>query len=384
MLSLWTDAGSAVGRVVISKSSIAIDGVSGFDGSNGQWLKPPTLNNHSLSCNDIATYLTAGEGQGSAVEGEGAPSDKQTEDPTGQSRRDGGVEVGLEIDGGAVDATVAVDRGEDGGVALVGGQGRVLDKEELGADLQGIVGGLAAVHPDGGTVGDLLRSGQAVIGDREANPFDHIPQGCIVGGVQNHLVAGDGGARGAGHGVDGLAAMEEGQLVALEKGGVVVDDSLGELRHGSCRSDGEGAEADATYKDVGGVLGHADARQGATRNLIGCEDGATVKSHCFGDVHLDDTKVGLDEGIVDAHVRGQFLEATAQHAVELLVDGTEIRPLGADVHLLLAAARRDGFDRGFADDGTHFGLAVDVLAYLAPNLCVYSENFCHNVFPFCF
>ena len=66
-------------------------------------------------------FLTGGEGQGAAVEDEGSPSDEQTEDPTGQSGCDVGVEFGLEIDGGAVDATVAVDRGEDGGVALVGG-----------------------------------------------------------------------------------------------------------------------------------------------------------------------------------------------------------------------------------------------------------------------
>lgn len=68
--------------------------------------------------------------------------------------------------------------------------------------------------------------------------------------------------------------------------------------------------------------------------------------------------VGLDKSIVDAHVRGQLLEAAAEHAVELLIDGTEIRPLGADVHLSLAAARCDGFDGSFADDGAHLGLAV--------------------------
>ena len=53
MLSLGADAGSAVGRDVISKSSIAIDGVSGFDGFNGRWLKLPT---HDNPCFD----LTAG------------------------------------------------------------------------------------------------------------------------------------------------------------------------------------------------------------------------------------------------------------------------------------------------------------------------------------
>ena len=155
MLSLGADAGSAVGRDVISKSSIAIDGVSGFDGSNGRWLKPPTLNNHSLSCNDIATYLTAGEGQGSAVEGEGTPSDEQTEDPTGQSGSNG-VEFGLEIDGGGVDAAVAVDRGQDSRIALVSRQCGVLDIEELRADFQRAIDTLTAVYPDSGTVGYLL------------------------------------------------------------------------------------------------------------------------------------------------------------------------------------------------------------------------------------
>lgn len=155
-----------------------------------------------------------------------------------------------------------------------------------------------------------------------------------------------------------------------------------ELRHGGCRGDGEGAEADAAHKDVGGVFGHADAGQTATGNLVRREDGAAVKSHRFGDIDFDDTKIGLDEGIVHAHVRGQFLEASAQHRVELLVDGAEVGPLSADVHLLLAAARRDGFDRGFADDGTHFGLSVDVLAYLATDLCIDSEYFCHCVVPF--
>ncbi len=96
-----------------------------------------------------------GEGQSSAVEGEGAPSDKQTEDPTRQSRRDG-VEFGLEIDGGGVDAAVAVDRGEDGRVALVSGQCGVLDIEKLCADFQRAIDTLAAVYPDGCPVGYLL------------------------------------------------------------------------------------------------------------------------------------------------------------------------------------------------------------------------------------
>ena len=53
--------------------------------------------------------------------------------------------------------------------------------------------------------------------------------------------------------------------------------------------------------------------------------------------------------------------------------------MGADVHLALGTQRGDGFDGGFADDGTDFSLAVDILTHLAPNLCVDSENFCHCV-----
>ena len=79
--------------------------------------------------------LTLGElgGEWSAVEGEGAPSDEQTAE--GQSRIEGRGEVGLEIDGRAIDATVTVDRGGESGRGLVGGEAGVLDIEELRADL---------------------------------------------------------------------------------------------------------------------------------------------------------------------------------------------------------------------------------------------------------
>ena len=76
---------------------------------------------------------------------------------------------------------------------------------------------------------------------------------------------------------------------------------------------------------------------------------------------------------------GQFLEATTQHRIELLVYGAEVGPLSAIVHLALCAQRGDGFDRGLADDSADFGLAIDILAHLAPNLCVDSEYFCHCV-----
>ncbi len=176
--------------------------------------------------------------------------------------------------------------------------------------------------------------------------------------------------------------MEESELIALEKRCVVVDDGLRELRHGSCCGDGESAEGHAADQLVIAVFCHADAGQRTTRNLIRCEDGAAVEFHPLGDVHLDDTEVGLDEGIIDGHLRRQLLEATAQHRVELLVDSTEVGPLGADVHLALCAQRCDRLDGGLADDGTDFSLAVDILTHLATNLSVDSENFCHCVLLF--
>ena len=317
------------------------------------------------------------------MEGEGSPSDEQTEGPTRQSGR-GGVEFGLEIDGGGVDAAVAADRGQDSRAALVSGQCRVLDIEELRADLQRTIDTLTAVYPDSGTVGYLLRSGKAIVSDGEAKLFHDVPQRRVVGSVEHHLVAFDRGTRGAGHSIDRLLTMEESELIALEKRSVVVDDSLRELSHGGCCGDGERAEGHAADQLVVAVLGHADAGQGTTRNLIGREDGPAVELHPLGDIDLDDTEVGLDEGVVDRHVRRQFLEATTQHRVELLVDSTEVGPLGADVHLALCAQRSDRLDGGFADDSAHLGLTIDVLTYLATNLSVDSKNFCHCVFPFFF
>ena len=93
-----------------------------------------------------------------ATEDEGAASVEQSAEG-GQSGRDGvdADDLGLEIDGGGVDATIAVGSGGEGRASLIGGEGRVLDEEKLGADLQGAVGSLAAMHPDGCAVGDLIR-----------------------------------------------------------------------------------------------------------------------------------------------------------------------------------------------------------------------------------
>lgn len=320
-----------------------------------------------------------------ATEDEGASSVEQSAEG-GQSGRDGieAYDFGLEIDGGGVDAAVAVGGGGEGGATLVGGKGRVLDKEELGADLEGAVGSLAAMHPDGGAVGDLLRGGEAVVCHGEANPIHDIPELGIFGGVEHYLVATDGGTRGARHGIDGLDAMEEGELVALVESVVVVDDGLRELADGGVGVDGEGTQPDATYKDVGGVLGHADAGEAATRNLIRCEDGAAVEPDGLGDINLDHINVGLDKGVEDGHLRRQVLVATAQHAVELLVDCGEVAPLGATVHLSCAASRDGGLDGQLTDDGTRAGLAVEKLAYLTTDFSVCSKDFSHCVFPFCF
>lgn len=111
-----------------------------------------------------------------ATEDEGASSVEQSAEG-GQSGRDGieAYDFGLEIDSGGVDAAIAVGSDGEGRASLIGGKGRVLDEEKLGADLQGAVGSLAAMHPDGGAVGDLLRGGEAVVGHREANPIHDIP-----------------------------------------------------------------------------------------------------------------------------------------------------------------------------------------------------------------
>ena len=313
-----------------------------------------------------------------ATEDEGASSVEQSAEG-GQSGRDGvdADNFGLEIDGSGVDAAVAVGGGSEGRASLIGGKGRVLDEEELGADLQGAVGSLAAMHPDGGAVGDLLRGGEAIVGYGEANPIHDIPEFCILGGVEYDLVATDGGTRGACHGVDGLDAVEEGELVALVESVVVVDDGLRELADGGVGIDSEGAQTDAAHKDVGGILGHADAGETATRNLIGCEDGAAVEPDGLGDIDLNHVDVGLNEGVEDGHLGRQVLIAAAQHAVELLVDGGEIAPLGTAVHLSCAAARSYWLDGQLTDDSARAGLAVEQLAYLAADFSVCSKDFCH-------
>ena len=277
------------------------------------------------------------ERQPMASEDEGSASEDKAGASQSGSRRQCRVEDWLEIDGPGVHAAVAVDGGVDGGIALVGGEGGVLDIEELCADLEVALSVLAAVHPDGCAVGDLLGGCHAVVLHGEAELSDDIPEGCLVGGVEDDLVTADGGAGYAGDGVDGLYAVEEGELVAFEEGLVVVEDGLRELRHGGGGIDGECAECDAADKQVVGVERHGDAGQGAARNLVGCEDGTAVEPHGLGDIDPDHAEVGLDEGVVNVHAGRQFLEALAQHGIELLVDGAEVGPLCADVHLPLGS-----------------------------------------------
>ena len=157
-----------------------------------------------------------------------------------------------------------------------------------------------------------------------------------------------------------------------------------ELCHGGCRADGEGAEGNATDQLVVAVLGHADAGEAATGDLIRGKDGTAIKSHQLGDVDLDDTEVGLDEGIVGVHTDRQVFEPTAEHGIELAVDGTEIRPLGADAHLSCGAERCCGFDWQFTNDGSRLCLTVKHLTHFTTDASINSMDFCHNVFPFCF
>ena len=121
-------------------------------------------------------------------------------------------------------------------------------------------------------------------------------------------------------------------------------------------------------------------RQAASRDLIGCEDGAAVEPDGLSDIDLDHVDVGLDEGVEDGHLGRQVLVATAQHAVELLVDGGEVAPLGATVHLPCAASRDSRLDGQLADDGTRAGLAVEQLAYLTADFGVCSKDFSHCLF----
>ncbi len=114
--------------------------------------------------------------------------------------------------------------------------------------------------------------------------------------------------------------------------------------------------------------------------MIGCEDGAAVEPDGLGDIDLDHVDVGLDEGVEDGHLRRQVFVAPTEHAVELFVDGGEVAPLGAAVHLSCAASRDSGLDGQLADDGARAGLAVEELAYLTTDFGVCSKDFSHCLF----
>lgn len=265
-----------------------------------------------------------------AAKGDAAFSEEQMTIPGGYSWSD---DFGLEVHGCGIDATVAVGRSREGGMALIRGEGGVLDIEILGTDFERAFGSLVAVGPHGSAIGDGDGGGNAVVGHGESDTVHYIPQFGVVGQGEDDLESLDMGARYAGDGIDGLGTEEEGELVALVEGVVVGDDGLGELSNGGVGIDGESAEADAADEDVGGVLSHADAGEGATGDLVGGEDGATVETDGLGDIDLDHIEVGLDEGVEDGHLGREVFVAAAEHGVELLVDGAEVGPLGTAVHL---------------------------------------------------
>lgn len=227
-------------------------------------MKPLSLNNRKGLCGyllfRVATIrLTLGElgDEGSAVEGEGAPSDEQTEE--GQSRIEGSGDVGLEIDCRAVDATVAVDRGSECGRGLVGGEAGVLDIEELRANLENAVGFvLATVYPCYCPIADGGGGAKKTLDGGEAELVDDRPQDGGVVGVEDYLVSFDGGTRGARGGIEGLAADEAGELVVGFKVGVAFKDGSSELADGCGGGDAETAEADARLGEASGGLREGD------------------------------------------------------------------------------------------------------------------------------
>lgn len=135
-------------------------------------------------------------------------------------------DLGLEVDGSGVDAAIAVDRSREGSASLIGGEGGVLNKEELCADAERAVAFLAAVHPCRRPVGDGYGGGETVVGHGESDFVHHVPKLGIGGGVEDDLVALDGGARGTGYAVDGLPAVEESELIALQERVIIVNDRL--------------------------------------------------------------------------------------------------------------------------------------------------------------
>lgn len=288
----------------------------------------------------------------------------------------------MKVDRIRIDAAIAVGRSREGGMALIRGEGRVLDIEILGADLERALGSLAAVDPHGSAIGDGDGGGNAVVGRGESDTVHYIPQLGVVGQGEDDLEALDMGAGYAGDGIDGLGTEEEGELVALVEGLVVEQDSLRKVRNSSAGVDDKSAETDVAYEEAGGVLGHVDAGEGASSDLVGGEDGAAVEADGLGDIDLDDVEVGLDEGVEDGHLGREVFVAAAEHGVELFVDGAEVGPLGTAVHLSCRTAGGGGLYGGLADHRAVLGLAVEELAYLAADFGVDTVDFCHLCFPF--
>ena len=234
------------------------------------------------------------------------------------------------------------------------------------------------MYPCNCSIADCGGGAKKALDGGEAELVDDRPQDGGVVGVEDYLVAFDGGARGARGGIEGLAADEAGELVVGFEVGVILEDGSSELADGCGGGDVEAAEADARLGEASGGLREGDAGQRAACDLIGSEDSTAIEADEARDVDLDKSEVGLDESVVDGHVGGQVLEAFAEHTIEGFEDCTEVSPLGADVHLPSGAERDDRLDRGFADDGASARLPVDVLTDFAADFGVDAEDFCHN------
>lgn len=212
----------------------------------------------------------------------------------------------------------------------------------------------------------------------ETELVDRTPKDGSVVGVEDNLAALDGGTRSTGHAVDRLTSDETGKLVEFLEALIVGEDSRGELADGRGVANSQTTKVEAAFCEARGGLCHHDAGQCATGNLIGSEDCTAIEFGAAGDVHLDHTEVGLDESVVNTHLGGEVFEPFAEHTAEEFEDGTEVSPLGADVHLTTSAQRNVGLGRGFTHNGADTGLTVDERADFAADFGVDSENFSHS------
>ena len=257
------------------------------------------------------------------------------------TRGRGVVARGLQEDVAGVDATIAFGALREGLVGLITFQHGAVDIEELGADAERAVRVEAAVDPCGGAVGSGLAHAEHAVDGAEAEAACNVPQRRSVVGVEHHLKAGDAGTRHTRDGVDGLLAVEEGELVAFVPVGVVDDEGHAELGQGGGGVDDEATEAEVGHQDIVAVGTRGDAGQGAAGDLVGCQHAAAVEAHLLGDVYAAHTHVGLHEGVVVGHAVDAF-EGMLEGEIELRVDAAEVGHLGTLFHLFLAAAGSRG------------------------------------------